>query len=54
MTTPPVWVFFNREIGLAKIYPFTKLEVFSFTLSILREGVPKLKKNGPRPLPRPL
>jgi len=40
-------VFFSREMGLAKIYPYTKLEVSSFTLSIFYfERVPKFKNSA--------
>ena len=41
MTTIHVGVFFNREMGLAKIYPYTKFEVSSFTCYVFMEGVSK-------------
>ena len=43
----PVVVFFNREIGLAKIYLYTKFEGFSFARSKFMEGSQNLK-NGHR------
>ena len=40
--TLPVGVFFIREMGLAKMYPYTNFEVSSFTRSVFMEGVTKL------------
>jgi len=44
MTMPPMAVFLNREMGLAKIYLYTKFEVSSFTRSVFMEGGPKISK----------
>jgi len=43
LTTVNMGVFYNREMGRAKIYLYTKFEVSSFTRSIFRDGVPKFK-----------
>jgi len=47
---PLVWYFVTPEMGLAKIYPYTKFEVSSFTRS--GRGL-KFKTSAPVPWPRP-
>ena len=43
---PLVGYFFTHEMGLAKIYQYTKFEISSFTHSKFMEGV-KIKKLAP-------
>ena len=46
LTTVNMGVFYNREMGRAKIYLYTKSEVSSFTRFKFMEGSQNLK-NGP-------
>ena len=47
--TCPLGYFVIHEMGLAKVYPCTKFEVFNFTSSKFTEGGLKFKNSGPGP-----